>query len=62
MNERQCVVCTGDISACFGFVLARDFLVTLQNQHVENTSREVCGKCVLILTPQEVDEIISESR
>jgi hypothetical protein len=42
--------CKTPIAECMGFVLARDFLALLRGEHI--AVREICGKCVLGLSPE----------
>lgn len=48
---RECVFCGSPISACMGFVIARDFTNHKDDRHI----RELCGKCALITKPEELD-------
>jgi len=51
---RACIFCMCKITACMGFVIARDFV------NKRNPIREVCGKCVLIKSLSELDEKLQE--
>ena len=60
MNERRCVRCGVEIKDCFGFVLARDFLAVIEGLRVD-IPRELCGRCVLVSQPKDIDVVLSES-
>jgi hypothetical protein len=45
--ERRCLVCNAELKACFGYVIARDFIDYIENKRED--IREVCGRDVLKL-------------
>jgi hypothetical protein len=45
--ERKCCICGTEITACFGYVVARDFVKYIEGK--QNYVREICGKDVLRL-------------
>lgn len=55
MSGRHCLRCGGDITACMGFVLARDMLLAMDGLITWRQVREHCGVCrewLMALTPR----------
>ena len=50
MHRRYCMFnCGTEITACFGFVLARDFVAFAQGKLEATKVREMCGKCNMMV-------------
>lgn len=49
--KRTCIRCGCEINACMGFVLARDIV------NHEKQPRELCGKCVSIISFDELEKL-----
>lgn len=49
---RACIRCGATITACMGFVLARDMLAAWADRIQFTEVREHCGKCALWLSLQ----------
>jgi hypothetical protein len=49
---RQCIVCSIEIKACMGFVLARDII------NIPDSIREICGKCGLMFLEMNETQLI----
>ncbi|GMU74136.1 MAG: hypothetical protein AMXMBFR44_3350 [Candidatus Campbellbacteria bacterium] len=48
--RRRCHKCKVCIEACFGFVKSGDFLEALEGTRAWEDVRELCGRCVLVVS------------
>ncbi len=44
--KRKCTYCGKEITACFGYVMAGDWLKFLNHEITGEEIRELCGLCV----------------